>query len=297
MHILLCGASGFLGSALRSHLAAAGHDLTLLVRREPTTDAEVRWDPYRGELDPSVVAAADTVINMSGAPIARWPVTSSYKQQILDSRVAATHTISDAVAGVDDKPALVSQSGISFYGDRGDESLDEDSPPGQTFLAGVAQQWEAATAGARDAGARVVILRTGVVLDGSGGALRLMKLPFLVGVGGRLGSGEQWFPSISLRDYVAAVTLLATDSSAAGVYNMVAPVAATNADLTAALGKRLHRPTLLATPAFAIRAIAGDLSSEVLGSVNASPRRLMELGFTFEHPTIEAQVDAALAHG
>ena len=293
MRILMAGASGFLGTALRTHLTNAGHQVTQLVRGEPGDSEQVRWDPYRAALDRAVVASSDVIINLAGAPIARWPWTSGYKDKILQSRLATGNTIAAAIAEVDDRPAWINASGIGYYGDRGDELLDEGSTNGSGFLAEVVRQWEATTQPARDAGARVCMIRTSVVLDSDGGALKLMKLPFKFGVGGRLGDGRQWFPTVSLSDYRAAVTRLASDDNLEGPYNIVAPVAATNAEFTEAMGHRLHRPTVLTVPGFAVRLGAGELSGEVLGSIRATPRRLDEAGFEFSHPTIEEQLAAA----
>lgn len=293
MRILMAGASGFLGTALRSHLTLAGHDVTQLVRGEPSTPDQVRWDPYRGVLDPAAVASSDAVINLAGAPIAHWPWTSGYKRKILESRLATGRTIATAIADLDQRPAWVNASGIGYYGDRGDEVLDEGSTNGAGFLAEVVRQWEASTEPARSAGARVCMIRTAVVLDSDGGALKLMKLPFQLGIGGRIGDGRQWFPTVSLTDYLAAVTRMATDASLDGPFNVTGPVPATNADFTKALGRQLGRPTFMRAPGFAVRTVAGEVSGEVLGSIRATPRRLDEVGFEFAHPTIEAQLAAA----
>lgn len=295
MHIVMAGASGFLGTALRAHLALAGHTVTQLVRGEPTTPSQVQWDPYAHQLDASALDGAGTVINLAGAPLAHWPWTASYRQQIIDSRVSTTKTLADAVAVAGSGLALVNASGINYYGaDRGDELLDEESRPGTDFLADVCTRWEDATSSARAGGAHVALLRTAVVLDKSGGALKSLLPAFRLGVGGRLGSGRQWFATISLADYLSAVTRIATDSSMSGPYNVVAPVAATNAEFTAALGKRLRRRTRLPVPAVAIKAALGEFATTLVGGVNAAPRRLMASGFEFAHPTIEAQLDAAL---
>lgn len=296
MHILIAGGSGFLGTALRAHLAVAGHSITQLVRSEPSAPAQVRWNPYAGDLDPAVVDRADVVINLAGAPLARWPLTTAYKQEIVDSRVATTRTLAETIASTGGGAALINASGINYYGsDRGDEPLDEHSAAGSDFMAEVSKQWEDATSAAADGGARVAVLRTSVVLDRSGGALKPLLLPFRLGVGGRLGTGQQWFATVSLADYVAAVTRIATDDSMSGPYNIVAPIPATNAEFTAALGQRLHRPTRLPVPAVALKAALPELSRSLLGGVKASPRRLIEAGFEFAHPTIGAQLDAALA--
>lgn len=266
-----------------------------LVRGEPSGTGQSRWDPYAGVVDRALIEDAGAVVNLAGAPIAHWPWTESYKRQILDSRVATTGTLATAIAESDAKPALVNASGVGLYGDRGDERLDEGSGPGDTFLASVVEKWEAATAPARDAGARVALARTSPVLDKSGGALKVMRLPFLLGVGGRIGSGKQWFASISLADYVAASMRLIEDDTLQGAFNLVAPGEATNAEFTRELGRALHRPTLIPVPAFAMKAVAGELSGEVLGSLRVAPARLLEAGFSFEHPTVREQLAAALA--
>ncbi len=296
MRIIVAGASGFLGTALRHHLEAAGHETVQLVRSPTPGPGQVRWDPAAGDLDPAALDGADAVVNLGGAPIAHWPWTTAYKQKILKSRLETTGTIARTLAGLDSPPALVNAGGINYYGDRGDEILDEDSAPGKGFLAEVSRQWDQAPRVAADAGARVVRIRTGVVLHKAGGSLKPILIPFRLGVGGRLGDGRQYFPTISLTDYVAAVTRLVGDPTLEGPFNLVAPVIATNAEFTKALGRALHRPTFARGPSFAIKTVAGgELSTLVLGSVNAVPRRLMEAGFEFQHPTISEQIDSALA--
>lgn len=296
MLITMAGASGFLGTALGRHFESAGHEITQLVRGDPTSANQVRWDPYRGELDSGLLRESDLVINLAGAPVAHWPWTDKYKRQILDSRVATSSTIANTIASIEERPALLNASGINYYGsdDRAQPST-EDSPPGEGFLAEVTRRWEAAAEPAATAGTRVVKMRTAVVLDKSGGALKTMLLPFKLGVGGRFGNGRQGFPTISLHDYVAAVDRLTADSALRGAFNLVAPVPATNGEFTQELGARLHRPTVLTVPAFALKKIAGDLSSEFLGSVHAVPKRLLDAGFEFAHPTVGQQLDAALA--
>ncbi len=290
----MAGASGFLGTALQQHWRSTGHDVATLVRREPGSSREHRWDPYRGQLDASLVESHDVVVNLAGAPVSHWPWTAAYKKTLLISRTATTRTVAEAIAGSDHKPALVNASGVSYYGDRDDEDLDEDSSNGDTFLAKVARRWEAATEPATTAGARVCLVRTGVVLDKDGGALRLMKLPFVAGLGGTLGGGRQWFASISLADYVGAVGWVTEREECAGPYNVVAPEPATNKDLTRALSTRLHRPAVVPVPALAVRlALGPDLSNELLGSIKAHPRRLLEAGYRFRHRTIGDEVAAA----
>jgi uncharacterized protein (TIGR01777 family) len=295
MKIVLAGASGFLGGALRSRLAADGHEMTQLVRREPAGQGQVRWDPHAGVVDSELLASVDVVVNVAGAPIAHWPWTDSYRRTLLDSRVNTTATLARAIAGLDDKPALVNTSAIGFYGDRGSEVLDEDSPPGEGFLADLVQEWEAAAAPAREAGARVAIYRPCIVLDGSGGILKLAKLPFQFGVGARIGSGQQYFPTVSLDDYVSVACRLIADDDLEGIFNVVSPVVATNKEFTEALGRRLHRPTFLTVPSAAVKLLGNDIAGQVLGSIRAQPRRLQDAGYEFAHPTIVDQMNAAFA--
>lgn len=297
MKILLAGASGFLGTALRRRLTEAGHTTTRLVRSGPAGPDEYRWDPYQADLPAEALTGVHAVVNLAGAAIAHWPWTASYREQLLTSRVATTETIARAVSTLDGElPALVNASGVGRYGpDRGDETLDESSTAGDGFLAGVVVQWEAATQAAADAGARVVMARTSVVLDKAGGALPVLRRPFLLGVGGRLGDGRQWFPTVSLEDYLSALTRAVTDTEMSGPYNIVAPKPATNAELTALMGKLLHRPTLLRVPALPLKVLLGELSGELLGSLRVLPNRLLEAGFEFTHPDLESQLRAALA--
>ncbi|MFY0405604.1 TIGR01777 family oxidoreductase [Solicola sp. PLA-1-18] len=296
MRFLVGGASGFLGSSLCSQLTAQGHTVTRLVRHEATAPDESRWDAAKGDVDVALVAQSDVVVNLSGAPIARWPWSASYRRELMKSRLDATTTLARAVAGVTgDKPALISGSGINAYGtDRGDTWLEEDAGSGEGFLTEVVEQWEAATQVASDAGSRVCHLRTAVVLDADGGALQLMSLPFKLGVGGRIGSGKQYFPIITRTDWVRAAIFLATNPETSGPYNLTAPVDATNAEFTHVLGEALHRPTLFPVPGLPLRVGLGELSGELLGSKRAYPRRLLDAGFVFEHGDLETLVRAAL---
>jgi uncharacterized protein (TIGR01777 family) len=289
MRYVLAGSSGFLGTALRDRLARDGHEVIRLVRSDAATPSESRWDPYAGVVDADVIASAGVVVNLSGAPVAHWPWTSSHRRLVLQSRLAATGTLARAIATSGATPALISGSGIGIYGDRGDEPLDEKSTLGDTFFAGVARQWEQATEPAAEAGARVATMRTGVVLDAAGGALRLQQIPFRLGLGGRLGPGRQWFSPISRDDWVAAVVWLAEHEDASGPHNVVAPEPVTNAEFTAAMGQVLHRPTLVPVPAAPVRLLlGGPLSDEVLGSLRVLPAALAAEGFTWSQPDITA---------
>jgi uncharacterized protein (TIGR01777 family) len=294
VHILLAGASGFLGSALRHYWRERNHEVSSLVRREPQNESQHRWDPHSGHIDPKLIESADLVVNTAGAPVSRWPWTDRYKTTLLESRTKTTGTLASAIARSTRKPTLLNQSGATYYGDRGDDLLAEDEPPGDSVLAKVAVEWEAATLPAAQSGARVCVMRSGIVLDRTGGMLAIVKWPFRLGVGGRLGSGRQWFPSISLDDYVRAVDWMATHDDCSGTYNVSSPDPGTNADFTRALGIRLHRPTVIPVPAIALRtALGAGLSNELLGSFRVVPRRLLDSGFRFKHPSIGDQVAAA----
>jgi uncharacterized protein (TIGR01777 family) len=266
MRYVLAGASGFLGRALQSQLERDGHEVRRLVRREPRSPEEFRWDPARDELDAGVLTGAGAVVNL-------------------------------AVASQAEPPVFVVQVGSSYYGDdRGTEDLDEDSTPTAGFLAGVVRRWEQAAMPAEEAGARVIYLRSGAVLDGSGGALPLLSVPFRLGLGGRLGSGRQYMPMVSLPDWLAAVRFVVDDDGCSGAYNLTLPEPATNAELTRALGQAMGRPTVVAVPRFAMRAILGGFATELLGSRRLHPRRLLAAGFTFTAPDVNSLVAVAL-HG
>lgn len=294
MHVLVGGASGFLGSALVDRLTADGHQVTRLVRRPSHSDAESTWDPAAGRVDQSLIDRVDAVVNLSGSPISQWPRTAGRRREILSSRLSATRTLATAVANVPDPPALLSGSGMSWYGvDRGCDLLDESAGPGSGFLADVSQQWEAATQPAIDAGARTVLLRTSLVLGKQGGALKVMLPAWRLGGGARLGSGEQRMSLISREDWVRAVSHL-VDSDVSGPVNLAMPDSVSNAEFTKALGRAVHRPALLAAPRFAVRAVLGGISEDLLGSLDLVPSALEDSGFTFEQPDLSQALDAAL---
>jgi len=296
MLFLIAGASGFLGTAWRDHLAREGHQVVRLVRGEPMSAQESHWDPYAGQLDGGLVEDADVVANLAGAPLAHWPWTRSYQRTFTDSRVATTRTLAEAVASSQRKPAYLPQSGVAGYGDRGAEVVTEETPvDADTFMAGVVRQWEAATTPAESAGARVVHLRTSVVLDRRGSALKMLRVVFKAGLGGPIGSGEQYFATISLEDWLRAATFLATRPEARGAYNLTGPEPTTNADFGRELGAQLRRPSVLPVPAFALDTLAGTVSSELLNSTRVEPARLLADGFEFEHPTLRSRLTAALA--
>lgn len=295
MKLVLAGVSGFLGTAWRDHLAREGHDVVRLVRGEALSASESHWDPYAGKVDPAVIEGADVVGNLAGAALEHWPWTESYKRTFTESRVATTRTLAEAVAASDRKPAFVAQNGIAGYGDRGDLPLTEDSAfDADTFMGRVTRAWQDATTPASEAGARVAIMRTSVILDKHGGAMKPLLLLFKAGLGGPVGPGTQYFSTISMRDWVRAATHLAIHEDSAGVYNVSAPNATTNAEFGKELGRMLHRPSVLPVPAWPIRKVVGDVSSELLNSTRVEPARLVAEGFEFEHPTLNARLAAAL---
>ena len=293
MLIVVAGASGFLGTALTAELTAQGH-LVVALRRSLHPVKPEEWDPSRGLVDHDLIARSDVVINLSGSPISAWPRTAKRKHAILRSRVECTATLADAIAAAANPPVFLSASGMSWYGtDRGSDVLRESSTAGQGFLAGVAHAWEAAAQEAIDAGARVVFLRTSLVLNRAGGALKIMKVPFSFGLGGRLGSGRQYFSHISLRDWVGAAVHLINSDVHGGV-NMANPNPVTNREFTRALGRALKRPAFIPVPAWALRFVLGSIADDLLGSLRLEPQALLESGFKVHDATIEATLQNAL---
>lgn len=293
---LLAGASGFLGTALRVRLATDGDDVLRLVRREPATLAERRWDPSSGELDPAVLDGVDVVVDLAGVNVFNGLWTQSKREAILSSRVQTTSTLATALASRGaDAPALLQASGIAWYGGTPQEAPHtEDDPAGPGFLAQVCVRWEEAARPAVDAGVRVVLLRTSPVLDRSGGAFWPMKLAWSLGLGAVLGDGTQRMPLISLTDYLGVVRWAATNPQARGAYNLTVPEPCTNAEFTDALADQLHRPRLLKAPAPVLRTALGELSGELLNDVWAVPRRLLDDGYVFAATDVESTVAAAL---
>lgn len=294
MKYVLAGASGFLGKALARDLVADGHQVLRLVRRTPSAPNEVRWDPASGDLDPAALDDPDVLVNLAGANIGR-PWTPTYRLAIRESRISTTSTLAAAATQLDHRPVLITQSGIGGYGmDLGDRILTEDSDLGEGFLSDVVRLWEDALEPARAAGSRVAALRTGVVLDGKAPAFQLMSIPFRLGVGGRLGSGTQYFPVVSLTDWIRAVRYVAENDSLSGPVNVALPTPATNIEFTEALATALHRPSFVPVPAVLMKAALGEFAWELLGSKRALPTRLQAAGFTFHHPTVTSALSAAL---
>ncbi|MFB7242732.1 TIGR01777 family oxidoreductase [Streptomyces populi] len=293
--IVIAGASGLIGSALARSLSAEGHEVVRLVRREPRSPHEVRWDPQRQRIDAVGLIGCAAVVNLAGAPVAGRPWTRAYKRMIRDSRVLGTATLAEAVASLDEPPRVfVNGSAIGFYGDTDDRAVDESAPPGAGFLPSVCVEWEEAAAPAQEAGVRTVFPRTGLVVAREGGAwARLIPL-FRAGLGGRMGNGRQYWSYIALHDEVAAIRHVLDTESLSGPVNLTAPDPLTNGEITDAMGRVLHRPTLLTAPAPLLRLALGDMAEDVLGSQRVLPTRLLESGFTFAFPSIEGALRAAL---
>ena len=293
MRVVVAGSSGLIGKALVGALRADGHEVRRLVRRAVSAPDEIGWDPTQ-PLDPAQLTGVQAAVNLAGAGVGdkRW--TPAYKQLLVDSRVRSTDALAAALAALDPTPAvLVNASAIGYYGDGGDAVLDEDSPAGSDFLAQLCVRWETAAEPAEAAGIRVVRARTGLVVSAAGGAWQRMFPLFKLGLGGKLGSGRQWWSPISLTDEVRALQFLLTQPLH-GPVNLTGPEQLTNAAVTALMGRVLHRPTLLRAPAFGLRLVLGEFAAEPLRSQRVVPRALLAAGFTFTHPTVEAAVRAAL---
>lgn len=296
MHILVGGASGFLGRHLIEALRDSGHTTTSLVRRTPTSDAESRWDPATGEIDAQVIEDADLVVNAAGSPTIGNPYSKRWARNLRESRVTTTRTLAEAIAGSTKKPAFVAGNAIAIYGDHGDVPVTEASDSrGHTLMADVTRVWEAAAQPARAAGARVCVLRTAPVMDRESQPLAILRRLYRLGLGGRIGSGQQYFPMVSLRDWLAAVVYLAEHDSVSGPINVCCPETPTNADFTRALAHAVGRPAFVAVPSPAIRIGAGPLAPELLGSVNLVPQVLLDAGFEFRDRNATAVVASGLS--
>ena len=295
--IAISGASGFLGRALAARLQRESTTIQRLRRGDRAAAPDIAWRPDANRIDIAALDGADVVINLAGEPIARrW--TPERKRAIRDSRVGSTALLSRSIAELHHRPkVLVSGSAIGIYGDRGDDELDEESNLGTDFLAEAAAAWEQSTEPARAAGIRVVLIRTGVVLNPRGGALAKMLLPFRLGLGGKLGPGTQWMSWIGLEDWLSAVEFVLV-AEVAGPMNLVAPNPVPNAEFAQTLARVLGRPALAPVPALAISLLFGEMGrSTLLASQRIHPRRLAEAGFEFAHPTLEQALRAELGAG
>ncbi len=280
--IAITGASGLIGTALVGHLKSEGHTVQRLVRRKPVAPDEVFWDPNAGTVDLAPLEGVDAVIHLAGAGVGdkRW--SKKYKAQILNSRLYGTNTIASAVEKL--KPSVfISGSAIGWYGETGNRAVTESDRAGDDFLASVCKEWEAAADAATSV--RTVKIRTGLVLDPTGGALGRMMPLFKVGLGGRLGNGKQWWSWITLHDEIKAISYL-LEADIEGPVNLTSPNPVTNAEFTAALARALRRPALFPAPAIALKIALGGFSTEILGSKRILPQRLIDAGFHFDFPQL-----------
>lgn len=293
--IAVAGASGLIGSALVRSLTADGHEVVRLVRRAPRARDEVHWDPEARRVDTAGLAGCDAVVNLAGAGVGSRRWTDAYKTRIRRSRVLGTSALAEAIASLDTPPRVfVNGSAIGFYGETGDRPVDESAPHGEGFLPELCVEWEGAAAPAQQAGVRTVFPRTGLVVAREGGAWAKLFPLFKAGLGGRMGDGRQYWSFVSLHDEVAAIRHLIDTDGLSGPFNVTAPEPLTNREITAAMGRVLHRPTLFTAPAPVLRTVLGEMAGDVLGSARVRPTRLLESGFTFAFPDIEGAIRAAL---
>jgi hypothetical protein len=284
--IAIAGSSGLIGSALVSALRATDHRVVRIVRRQPANADEVYWNPDAGDFDWRTLRDVDAVVNLCGVSIGSRRWSGAFKQSLRDSRIVPTEVLTDAVAdaGV---PVLINASAVGFYGNTRDRIADEQSPAGTGFLARLCLDWEAATQPAADAGVRVVLARTGLVLAPAGGMLARIRPVFGLGLGARLGSGRQYMPWITLEDEVRALLFALNHDGLSGPLNLTGPAPVTNGEFTEALGRALHRPTPLLMPGFALKAALGEFAEEgLLGGQRAIPAALEDAGFEFHQRTI-----------
>jgi uncharacterized protein (TIGR01777 family) len=298
MDVAVTGSHGLIGTALLPRLRADGHRVVRLVRGQPEGSDDVRWDPAAATIDAAGLEGVDAVVHLAGAGIGDKKWTPARKQLILASRTQGTSLLARTLAGLDRSPrVLLSGSAVGYYGSTmGAEEHTETSPPGDDFAAHVCQAWEAATAPAEEAGIRVVHLRTGIVLSTRGGTLGRLLLPFKLGLGGRIGSGQQYLSWIALDDHVAALQHLLAAEGIAGPVNVTAPNPVTNAEFTRALGAALHRPTVLPTPLLPLKLLYGaELVEVITKGQRVFPRVLERSGYDFAHAHVDDALRAVLA--
>jgi len=278
--VAITGSTGLIGSALVGHLRSEGHTVQRLVRRKAVAPDEISWDPKAGTIDLAALEGVDAVIHLAGANVGDHRWTKKYRAEILNSRLLGTTAIAQAVSTVKPK-VFISGSAIGYYGETGNRAVVESDRGGDDFLAAVCREWEAAADLAGDV--RTVKIRTGLVLEPTGGALGKMLPLFRFGLGGKIGSGKQWWSWITLHDEIRAIAHL-LESDVAGPVNLTSPNPVTNQEFTAGLARALHRPALFPVPGFALKAVLGGFSTEILGSKKVLPNILSESGFTFDYP-------------
>jgi uncharacterized protein (TIGR01777 family) len=292
--ILISGASGLIGSALAASFELRGGEVTRLVRRLPQSSNELQWEPMH-EIPPQLISGFDVIVHLSGENVAgRW--SEAKKRRIRDSRIISTQNLARALTQAEKKPGVfVCASAIGYYGNRGAEILTENSSSGSGFLAEVSREWEAAAAPATDGGIRTLNLRTGIVLSAHGGALKQMLLPFRLGLGGRVGSGRQWWSWIHIEDFIAAVQHIVDNVSLNGPVIMTAPNPVTSAEFTKTLAKTLNRPALLPLPAVVAKLALGEFAEEgLLASARVQPTKLIEYGFEFRFTELRSALQSLL---
>ena len=294
MNILISGGSGLVGRALVEELSSAGHRCTVLSRTPArVTDmgegVDVHpWDAFSSDPLLDLISHCDAVVHLAGESIGAGRWTAKRKKRILESRVLSTQAMTAAVMAVSSLPEVFLQaSAVGYYGPQGDAEIGEEASPGDDFLASVCRDWEAASEGIAEAGVRRVLLRTGIVLSLSGGALPKMALPFRFFAGGPAGNGRHWLPWIHLNDEVGAIRFLLEHPTASGAFNLTAPNPVTNRDFSRLLGQVLHRPSLLPAPAFGLRLLLGEMADLLLTGQRAVPKRLLDLGYPFRFPDLE----------
>jgi uncharacterized protein (TIGR01777 family) len=301
MRVAITGSTGLIGSALTRSLLLDGHQVLRLTRGSSAStiasdgSESASWDPKAQTVQPGALEGIDAVVHLAGAGIGdkRW--NDAYKRELRDSRILGTQTIARAVAQLDAKPrVLISGSAVGYYGDTGDRVVEESTPAGTDFLSKLCVEWEDAAAPAAAAGIRVVHPRTGLVVSDKGGAWGKLFPLFRVGLGGQLGSGNQYWPFISLADHIAALRFAVDNEDVVGPLNFSAPEPLTNRQITKAMGRAMHRPTIAAVPEFALKIVVGEFASGITGSCRAVPAALLKAGFVFEYPTIERSLETVL---
>jgi uncharacterized protein len=299
MKVAVTGSSGLIGTHLVAALRAHGHEVLRLVRRTPRTADEHRWDPQHRRIDPTLLSDVDAVVNLAGTPIRPRPFTAGYKEQLRSSRLDSTITVSEGLAAADPgrRRVLLSASAVGYYGDTGDRPVQEDAPPGSDFLARLCVDWETATRAAEDAGVRVVHLRTGLVVGRDAMLVRILGLVFRAGLGGRMGSGRQYWPWISLDDEVDAMRFLLT-ADVSGPVNLTGPAPVTNAEFVRRLAAVVHRPAVLPVPGPVLSLALGEFGrSSVLAGQRAVPAALERAGYQWTHRDLDDAFRAALQRG
>ena len=287
MKVLITGSSGLVGSALTKYFAANGDEVIRLLRNNLPTGSPI-WDPEHGLIDLADVRDISAVVHLAGDNLGEGRWNDRKKNSILNSRVKGTQLLSEFFAATEHKPnVIVSASAVGYYGNRGEERVDEDSEPGKGFLADVCRQWEEATASAVDAGIRVANLRLGLILSTGGGALKKMLLPFRIGLGGVIGSGKQYMSWVSIDDVTGMIQHIIANEAVRGPVNLVSPNPVSNREFTKTLGQVLNRPTIFPMPAFAARIAFGEMADELLlSSTRVIPKKLMDSGYEFRHPEL-----------